>query len=375
MPKRNRKINLLDLQKMKIENKPVSWITSYDLPFAYAAEQAGIDMILVGDSGGMVQLGYKTTNPVTMDEMIVLAKAARRGAPDTFLIGDMSQGSYEVSDEEAVRNALRFIKEADCDAVKLEGGLRVTSRVKAIHDAGILVMGHLGLTPQSAASFGGYRVQGKTPENLSEIIEDAKELESAGCFSILLEAMPGISSLVVSTNLQIPIYGIGAGWGVDGQLVIMHDLMGFYQKFRPWFAKCYIPEVLEQFSNHITDLIDIRENGRKERNDGLLVLAQMAIEKYVQDVKDRSFPGEEYSYQIKDEELEELKNMKLTSNHSYKVEWPNDENCYVENTTFTDIEDTIILKFKPILTFEDYLKSLEKKEKTSKCSYRQINGL
>ncbi len=156
------KININRLQKMKRDQDPVAWITSYDLPFAYVAEQAGVDMILVGDSGGMVQLGYKTTNPVTMDEMITMAKTARRGAPDTFLIGDMPQGSYEVGEKEAIINSLRFIKEADCDAVKLEGGIRMAPKVKAISDAGILCMGHLGLTPQSSASFGGYRVQGKT---------------------------------------------------------------------------------------------------------------------------------------------------------------------------------------------------------------------
>ena len=172
MADKRTKVNIKKLQKMKRDQTPVAWITSYDLPFAYVAEQAGVEMILVGDSGGMVQLGYKTTNPVTMDEMITMAKTARRGAPDTFLIGDMPQGSYEVGEKEAIINSLRFLKEADCDAVKLEGGKRMATKVKAISDAGILVMGHLGLTPQSSASFGGYRVQGKTIKTFETILQE-----------------------------------------------------------------------------------------------------------------------------------------------------------------------------------------------------------
>ena len=176
---KNKKLNLRSLVKMKQDKIPVSWITAYDLPFASAAENAGIDLILVGDSGGMVQLGYETTNPVTMDEMVVLAKSARRGAPNTFMIGDMPQGAYEISAERAVENALRFIKEAGCDAVKCEGGRRVIDKIKAIVDAGILVFGHLGLTPQSTSSFGGYNVQGKTVESFEEIVEDALALQKA----------------------------------------------------------------------------------------------------------------------------------------------------------------------------------------------------
>ena len=164
------KVNVKTLKKMKNEGIPVTWITAYDLPFASAAENAGIDMILVGDSGGMVQLGYETTNPVTMDEMITLSKSARRGAPNTFIIGDMPQGSYEVCKEKAVENAMRFIKESRCDAVKCEGGRRVADKIKAIVDAGILVFGHLGLTPQSTSSFGGYNVQGKTIESFEETV-------------------------------------------------------------------------------------------------------------------------------------------------------------------------------------------------------------
>ena len=303
----NKKISLTDLLIKKTNKESVAWITAYDLPFSTAAENAGIDMILIGDSGGMVQLGYQTTNPVTMDEMIGMAKSVRRGAPNTFLIGDMPQGSYEACDKEAVYNALRFIKEAGCDAIKLEGGARVCKRVKAIVNAGVLVMGHLGLTPQSTASFGGYRVQGKTRDSFERIMFDAWSLENAGIFSLLLEAMPTEVSNQFVEHLDIPVYGIGAGSKVDGQLVIMHDIMGFYQPFRPWFAKCYIPVVLKEFEEYITSLEDVRKTGREQRRDGLLVLAEMAIKKYISEVKAGEFPKEEYSYALKDEDLVLLK--------------------------------------------------------------------
>jgi len=304
------KININILRKMKRKGTPVAWITAYDLPFAWAAEKAGIDMILVGDSGGMVQLGYQTTNPVTMDEMILLAKSARRGAPETFMIGDMPQGSYEVGDKEAIINAMRFIKEADSDAVKIEGGKRVAGRIRAIADAGILIMGHLGLTPQSSASFGGYRVQGKTVLSFEKTIEDALALQEAGAFAILVEAMPSEPTGQIAKQLKIPIYSIGGGRLADGQLVIMHDLMGFYQPFRPWFAKCYVPDVLDEYYNYIKSIPDIRKIGREQREDGLLVLAQMAIKKYIDDVREKRFPQEDYSYQIEDKDLEKLKTSK-----------------------------------------------------------------
>lgn len=304
------KVNVKTLRKMKHEGIPVSWITAYDLPFASAAENAGIDMILVGDSGGMVQLGYETTNPVTMDEMITLSKSARRGAPNTFIIGDMPQGSYEVSKEKAVENAMRFIKESKCDAVKCEGGRRVADKIKAIVDAGILVFGHLGLTPQSTSSFGGYNVQGKTIESFEETVEDALALQEAGVMALLIEATPAAPAGQIAKMLDIPVYGIGAGSEVDGQLIIMHDLMGFYQSFRPWFAKCYIPEVIKDFEQHITSISDIRQYGRDERRDGLFALAEMAIVKYIEEVKKRTFPGDTYSYPIKEEQLNLLKQSK-----------------------------------------------------------------
>lgn len=305
-----KKLNLKSLQKMKREGTPISWITSYDLPFASAAENAGIDMILVGDSGGMVQLGYETTNPVTMDEMIVLAKSARRGAPNTFIVGDMPQGSYEISKEKAVENAMRFVKEAGCDAIKLEGGRRVIDKVKAIVDAGILVVGHLGLTPQSTSSFGGYNVQGKTLKSFDETMEDALALQEAGVMALLLEAMPSEPAGQIARQLDIPVLGIGAGNEVDGQLIIMHDMMGFYQSFRPWFAKCYVPQVIHEFADGLKDVEDMKQYGREHRKDGLFAIAEMAIAKYVEEVKSRQFPSEEYIYPIKEEQLAEIKQSK-----------------------------------------------------------------
>ena len=292
---------------MKTARDPVACVTAYDFPFAQSAEHAGVDIILVGDSGGMVQLGYSTTNPVTMDEMMTMAISVRRGAPNTFVIGDMPQGSYEPSDRDAVTNAVRFVKEAGCDAVKLEGGRRITDRVRAIAHAGILVMGHLGLTPQSTAAHGGYRVQGKTLDNFAGIVKDALGLREAGAFALLLEAMPAAPAGQVARRVEFPVYGIGAGGEVDGQLTIMHDLMGFYQPFRPWFAKCYVPEVARRFVAHLETFDDIRTIGRTHRRDGLLVLAEMAIRTYVGDVRRRAFPGEEYSYTLTSSELAALR--------------------------------------------------------------------
>lgn len=304
---KGKKLSLKTLQKMKQAGEPVSWITAYDLPFASAAENAGIDMILVGDSGGMVQLGYETTNPVTMDEMIVLAKSARRGAPNTFIVGDMPQGSYEISKEKAVENAMRFVKEAGCDAIKLEGGRRVIDKVKAIVDAGILVVGHLGLTPQSTSSFGGYNVQGKTLKSFDETMDDALALQEAGVMALLLEAMPSEPAGQIARQLDIPVLGIGAGNEVDGQLIIMHDMMGFYQSFRPWFAKCYVPEVINDFAMGLKEVEDMKQYGREHRKDGLFAIAEMAIAKYVEEVKSRQFPSAEYIYPIKEEQLSEIK--------------------------------------------------------------------
>lgn len=305
------KKTILGFKQMKKKNEPITWITAYSYPMAKAAEAADVDMILVGDSGGMVELGYQTTNPVTMDEMIQLAKAARKGAPNTFIVGDMPQGSYEVSDEEAVNNAMRFVKEAGCDAIKLEGAKRMLSRIKAISQSGIIVVAHLGLTPQSTSSFGGYRVQGKTLESFEETIIDSKDVESAGASLLLLEAMPSESAHQVSKHLTIPVMGIGTGEHVDGQLIIMHDLLGFYPDFRPWFAKCYIPQVVTTYQEQITNQEDLKKYGIETRADGLNCLVTLAIKEYVKEVKLRSFPNVNYNYPIKEEELNQIKKSKF----------------------------------------------------------------
>lgn len=321
--KRKNKLSTLQMSEMKRRGEKLTWVTAYDMPLAHAAEQAGIDMILVGDSGGMVQLGYATTNPVTMDEMITLAQAARRGAPNTFLVGDMPQGSYEVSDTVAIENALRFVKEAGCDAIKLEGGRRMVNRVKAISEAGILVFGHLGLTPQSSSSFGGYRIQGKSLQSFEGNIEDALALQGAGVCAILLEAMPEEVAAVFPKILSVPIYGIGTGMQVDGQLMIMHDLLGLYPAFRPTFAKCYIPAALAEFQARLAATPDLRKLGREERQDGLLALSQLAIETYAAEVRAQVFPSEDYCYPIGCEDLAFLKTSKY---------WPakacDDENLF-----------------------------------------------
>jgi 3-methyl-2-oxobutanoate hydroxymethyltransferase len=305
------KKSILGFKQMKKKQEPITWITAYSYPMAKAAEAADVDMILVGDSGGMVELGYQTTNPVTMDEMIQLAKAARKGAPNTFIVGDMPQGSYEVSDEEAVRNAMRFVKEAGCDAIKLEGAKRMLSRIKAISQSGIIVVAHLGLTPQSTSSFGGYRVQGKSLESFEETILDSKDVEAAGASLLLLEAMPSQSAQQVSKQLSIPVMGIGTGEHVDGQLIIMHDLLGFYPDFRPWFAKCYIPQVIKTYQEEITTKPDLKKYGIETRADGLNYLVTLAIKDYIKEVKAREFPNVNYNYPIKEEELNQIKKSKL----------------------------------------------------------------
>jgi 3-methyl-2-oxobutanoate hydroxymethyltransferase len=308
------KKNILSFKKMKDQGEPITWITAYTYPMAKSAESAGIDMILVGDSGGMVELGYKSTNPVTMDEMIVLTKAARKGAPNTFIVGDMPQGSYEISDEIAVENALRFIKESECDAVKLEGGERMSSRIKAITEAGILVVGHLGLTPQSSTSFGGYRVQGKTKESFESTVKDAIAIEKAGACLLLLEAIPEQPAHQISINIEIPSLGIGAGGKIDGQLIIMHDLLGFYLDFRPWFAKCFIPQVINKYIKEIQQVYDIKKFGIETKMDGLNNIVILAIKEYIDEVKSKEFPDKNYTYSIKKEELKDLQNSQFWKN-------------------------------------------------------------
>jgi 3-methyl-2-oxobutanoate hydroxymethyltransferase len=235
-----------DFQKMKEKGEKITYITAYDYPTAQFAEAAGMDMILVGDSLGMCVYGYPGTTPVVMDQMIFHAEAVRRGAPNVFVVGDMPFMSYQSSIEKAVENAGRFIQEASCDAIKLEGGRRVVPQVKAILDAGIVVMGHIGLTPQSSGQLGGHKAQGRTVESARALIDDALALEEAGLQMLLLEAVPPEVGRFITEHLSIPVLGIGAGMYCDGQLLIVSDLIGQFQAFTPKFVKqyCNIAEVI-----------------------------------------------------------------------------------------------------------------------------------
>lgn len=255
-----KKLMIHDFYRMKKEGKPVSWLTAYDFPTAQFAEAAGLDMILVGDSLGMCVYGYEGTVPVTMDQAIAHCEAVRRGAPNTFVMGDMPFLSYQTSDEDAVANAGRFLKEANVDAIKLEGGKRVTSRIRAIVDAGIMVCGHIGLTPQSSGQLGGHKAQGRTRESARLLIEDALAIEAAGAHMLLLEAVPPEVAGVIRRKLSIPVYGIGAGPDVDGQLLIISDLIGQFQAFTPKFVKKYA-NVAEVVTNAIREYIDEVRSG------------------------------------------------------------------------------------------------------------------
>ncbi len=276
-----------DFRKMKETGEKISFITSYDYMTAKFAEQSEIDMILVGDSLGNVLLGYESTIPVSMDEMIIHARAVRRGAPNTFIVGDMPFMSYQISDELAIKNAGRFIKEANCDCIKLEGAdSRILDRIRAITGIGILAMGHIGLTPQFAAKLGGCKAQGKSLEAAKVLLEQAKAVEQAGAFSILVEGVPAIVGKLISDNISIPVLGIGAGSFVDGQLLIYADMLGMYEDFTPKFVKKYA-----QIGEEI----------------------KRAFTQYNQEVKKGIFPVDsEYSYKIKEEEAKKIKELYFT---------------------------------------------------------------
>lgn len=252
------KKSILDFRRMKENGEKIAWLTGYDYLTAKYEEKAGLDMILVGDSGGMVQLGYETTYPVTMNEMIQLSTAVRRGAPNTFIVGDMPYMSYQTSNEEAVYNAGRFTKEALCDAIKLEGGgPEICKRIKAIADVGILVFGHIGLTPQFAAQMGGYKAQGKSAEAAQRLLEEALRIQEAGACAILVEGVPEIVGKLITSKLSIPVLGIGAGSSTDGQLLIYADMVGYYDNFTPKFVKKYaeIGKMLEQaFTEYVAEV-------------------------------------------------------------------------------------------------------------------------
>ena len=252
-----KKVTTLTFRQKKERGEPITMLTAYDYPTAMAIDKAGIDSILVGDSLGMVVLGYENTLPVTMEEMLHHARAVSRGAKSALLVGDMPFMSYQVSTEEAVRNAGRFLQQAGMDAVKLEGGRERADAVRAIVGTGIPVMGHLGLTPQSVHQIGGFRAQGKTASAAKRLLEDAKILEDAGAFSLVLESVPAQLAEYISKQISIPTIGIGAGAGCDGQVLVTHDLLGLFERFTPKFVKQYanLHEVMNKaFADYLDDV-------------------------------------------------------------------------------------------------------------------------
>jgi 3-methyl-2-oxobutanoate hydroxymethyltransferase len=232
-------ISLSTLAEKKALGEPVVMVTAYDYPSAQVAEEAGVDVVLVGDSGAMTVLGHPSTVPVSLEELLMLAQAVRRGLKAPLMIGDMPFGSYEVSNEEAIRNAQRFIKEAGCDAVKIERGGTSVERARALVGAGIPVMGHVGLTPQTATALGGYRSQGRTAERALDVMHDALALQDAGCFALVFEAIPSALTEAIMPRMEIPVIGIGAGGATDGQVLVFHDLLGIYDGHAARFVKRY----------------------------------------------------------------------------------------------------------------------------------------
>jgi 3-methyl-2-oxobutanoate hydroxymethyltransferase len=282
MSKEHTRVTLRTLFAKMEGGEPITMLTCYDYPTAYFMEQAGMDMLLVGDSLGMTILGYDSTLPVTMDIMIAHAQAVRRGSPNAWLIGDMPYMTYQPSIETAIRNAGRFMAEAACDAIKLEGGAEVADRVESIVKMGIPVMGHLGLTPQSVSALGGFRVQGRSAAQAKKIVDDARALEDAGVFSILLEMVPSRVCQLISERSTVPIISLGSGPHAHGQLLIFHDMFGLYPKFTPKMARVY-------------------------GNAGQIILD--GIRQYVEDVITRDFPQRENWFTMKDEAFEELKGL------------------------------------------------------------------
>jgi 3-methyl-2-oxobutanoate hydroxymethyltransferase len=268
------------LAEKKLAGEPIVMVTAYDYPSAQVAQAAGVDVVLVGDSGAMTVLGYPSTVPVSVEEMLMLTAAVRRGLETPLLVGDLPFGSYEGSDEQAVATAQRFVKEGGCDAVKLERGGTSADRARAIVQAGIPVMGHVGLTPQTATVLGGYRAQARTSQRALSVAVDVLSLQEAGCFSIVFEAIPAAVAHELMPLLEIPVIGIGAGADTDGQVLVFHDLLGIYDGHAPRFAKRY----------H-----DLRSD----------MIA--AVGRYAGEVRDREFPGPEHVYSIDEQELEEFK--------------------------------------------------------------------
>ena len=277
-----KKVTTRTLQQKKDRSELITELTAYDYPTALAMDQAGVDVILVGDSLGMVVLGYPNTLSVSMEDMLHHCKAVARGAQNALLIGDMPFMSYQVSVQEAVRNAGRFLQEAGMDAIKLEGGRERLDAIHAIIGAGIPVQGHLGLTPQSVNQLGGFRPQGRTAQAARVLLEDAVLLEEAGCFSIVLESVPARLAELISSRIHIPTIGIGAGSHCDGQVLVTHDLLGLFERFTPKFVKKY--------ANFHTDMT-------------------RAFGEYIADVVDKKFPAAEHSIEMPDQEWEALLKM------------------------------------------------------------------
>lgn len=271
-----KKITILDIQKRKTDQTPITVVTAYDYSSGLLVDQAEIDIILVGDSLGMVMLGLDGTTAVTMDEMLHHCRATARGARHAFLVGDMPFMSYQISTSDAIYNAGRFLKEASMDAVKLEGGQEVAATVRAIVNAGVPVMGHIGLTPQTSSQLGGFRVQGKTAVAAKRLLDDAYALQDAGCFAIVLEAVPEPVATAISQQLHIPTIGIGAGAGCDGQVLVYHDLLGLFDRFTPRFVK--------QYANLNQTIHD-------------------ALTSYREDVQNGRFPSQEHIYPMNDDEV------------------------------------------------------------------------
>jgi 3-methyl-2-oxobutanoate hydroxymethyltransferase len=269
-------MTLTRLAEKKRVGERIVMVTAYDYPSAQVSQEAGVDIVLVGDSGAMTVLGYPSTVPVSTEEMLMLASAVRRGLRTPFLVGDLPFGSYEASDEQAIATAQRFIKEAGCDAVKLERGGTSVQRARAIVAAGIPVMGHVGLTPQTATALGGYRAQGRTAEQAVSVARDAIALQEAGCFSVVLEAIPAAVGAEIMARVQIPVIGIGAGPATDGQVLVFHDLLGIYDGHVARFAKRFA---------------DVRAH----------MVAGVA--EYAAEVRSGAFPAPEHCYSIDDEEL------------------------------------------------------------------------
>ena len=288
-PSDRRPVTIPQLAEMKRRGEPIVMVTAYDYPSAQVAEEAGVDLVLVGDTAAMTVLGYDSTVPVSMDEMVMLAKAVRRGAHTPLVIGDLPFGSYQGSSEQAVLSAIRYLKEAGCDAVKMEmagvsGAVADKSasvaRARAIVAAGIPLMGHVGLTPQSASALGGYRTQGRTMQQAVQVADDALAMQDAGCFAIVFEAVPAAVTEVIMERMRVPVIGIGAGASADGQVLVFHDLLGLHEGHTPRFVK--------QFANVKREMVE-------------------GVRAYADEVREGRFPAAEHNYTIDDEELERFR--------------------------------------------------------------------